>query len=306
MSPRAAIFVVNGGQQPRYGKWIDLLIAKLLEHPPGIPFTLKLWNHDPKEHERLQNHPPIGLELQLFQSEPGEEITHLHATPLQKMYEQIDPSEYSHLLVMDSDAHPIQDHWLSTMIDHTDWKGFGGVWRDELSDGITPYLHPSCLVIEHEIFIAGGYRMDYFEAPPKGERRGDTLSFLTQALRADGREPPKQPRSNKRNIHRLVSGLYGDLIYHHGAGSRKRISFHDEKGTLAQKIWNGELIGRATSCLFNSYQDYLDYLRGKETNNPKILSLVDFSETSPEDLPIPLKERLTYYLKNPRKFLFGS
>ena len=35
-----------------------------------------------------------------------------------------------------------------------------------------------------------------------------------------GKELNRLLRSNRRNFHFLIGGLYGDLLYHHGAGSR--------------------------------------------------------------------------------------
>lgn len=47
----------------------------------------------------------------------------------------------------------------------------------------------------------------------------------------------KLHRSNIRNEHGLFYGVYNDLIYHHGAGSRKRISqFEHEKGYNVEQL----------------------------------------------------------------------
>ncbi len=51
--------------------------------------------------------------------------------------------------------------------------------------------------------------------------------------------------------------LYGDTVYHHGAGSRVAISFWDEKATPESKARNGRVGEIATDLLFTAYDQYM-------------------------------------------------
>jgi hypothetical protein len=49
----------------------------------------------------------------------------------------------------------------------------------------------------------------------------DVGQGLTQAVLAEGGRIAPLYRSNKVNHHFLMGGVYGDIVYHQGAGSRR-------------------------------------------------------------------------------------
>jgi hypothetical protein len=62
--------------------------------------------------------------------------------------------------------------------------------------------------------------LDVEFARKQGVHRVDVGQNITNAIVAAGGRISRLRRSNARNMHFLMGGVYGDLMYHHGAGSR--------------------------------------------------------------------------------------
>jgi hypothetical protein len=121
------------------------------------------------------------------------------------------------VVTLDNDAFPVRADWLETLVGALErGAAASGIWRDEQA-AIRPYVHPSCFCARREDLT---------------RLRGEGLSFargvtqdvgqnLTDALLAGGRDVAPLRRSNAWNAHFLMGGLYGDLVYHQGAGGRR-------------------------------------------------------------------------------------
>jgi len=59
------------------------------------------------------------------------------------------------------------------------------------------------------------------DARPEIEHNQDVGQRITYQLTRQDREIAPLRRSNALNYHFLIGGIYGDVIYHHGAGSRR-------------------------------------------------------------------------------------
>jgi hypothetical protein len=57
---------------------------------------------------------------------------------------------------------------------------------------------------------------------PKGELVSDVGANLMRRLELAGTPWVQVLRSNRHNLHPLFFGVYGDVVYHHGAGFRKK------------------------------------------------------------------------------------
>jgi hypothetical protein len=77
-------------------------------------------------------------------------------------------------------------------------------------------------------------------------------------------------RSNKINLHPLYFGVYGDMIYHHWAGSRKMITRPDRRRAaktgedielIAEE--NHQISASVFEQIENQLDVFIDYLRGK-------------------------------------------
>lgn len=262
-----AILMVNGGNDPPFGSWIDLGIRKIFEHSGNTNFIVHVWNNGPRSLNRLITQFPPGR-IRVTHPSPGQRLSHPHASALQCLWEAVRAENPTYVIFLDSDAHPIRNNWLKILLDRLDNETvMAGVWRDELSGGINPYLHASCLATTPKTIVAADCALDYFPGRDDG-KPSDTLSFFTDFALRNHKLICKLRRTNRFNFHRLVGGLYGDLIYHHGAGSRNRISFWDET-SIEQILQNNcKIVEGSAKLLFNDYNAYISLLRTGRTRNP--------------------------------------
>ena len=124
------------------------------------------------------------------------------------------------LLFVDGDAFPIAP------IDASVLGGLplAAVRRDEnLGD---PQPHPCfCLTtVGYWNAIGGDWRRGHTWTNAAGETVSDTGGNLLAILEARGDAWRPLLRTNRRDLHPLWFGVYGDVAYHHGAGFRDRVA----------------------------------------------------------------------------------
>jgi hypothetical protein len=128
------------------------------------------------------------------------------------------------LLFMDSDAFPIARVDERLLAD----APLAAVRRDE--NAASPVPHPCfCLTTVgfwQEIEGDWGHGNYHWEAPT-GDMISDGGANLLAIL--EERQIAWTPllRTNRHELHPLWFGVYGDVVYHHGAGSRPARSFND-------------------------------------------------------------------------------
>lgn len=301
-----AILIVNGGRDPVEGKWIIFCIEKILQNTSRGDYKIFVWNNNVYDHD-VRNYLKAVNAVIYIEAAPNEHLLHPHAVPLQRLYSFAKQHGPKYIVTMDSDAHPIRQGWLEELLTNIDDKKvISGIWRDELKDGIKPYIHPSCLCTTVNFIEQNGLRLDYI-APNTDELRHDTLSsFTDKADELSGITYHKLRRSNKNNFHRLMGGVYGDYIYHHGAGTRKDIGFWDEDTTpeLREKY---KLISQiASKLLFFSYDEYIGWLRGKAKDDTLFGHLDLATRIKKKDVPIQgrlakVEVELKTYVKRARR-----
>lgn len=257
-----AILIVNGGKDPQYGRWLDLCLSKVRQFSAGSKqsYRIYVWNNNLNDHS-LREELTSAEDVHYVERSVTNPEVHIHAGPLQhllKIAEERDNPEF--IVVLDSDAHPVRPGWLDELTEALkDNTVLAGVWRDELKDAIEPFIHPSCACFRLSWLNQNNLRLDDFG---DGHTTEDTISLLTRKAQQNGEEQYRLLRSNKNEFHRLIGGIYGDLIYHHGAGSRGHISFHDEEFSKLTSEKYQALSKNASKLLFHRYQDYMGYLRG--------------------------------------------
>lgn len=261
MSEKAAILIVNGGKDPVQGKWIQLCIDKILELTTWQNYQIYVWNNNISDRTVTDFLNSIPL-VHLVEADPAEKLDHVHAVPLQRLYELAKQENAKYIVTMDSDAHPLQKGWLTKIISSLDNEiVLAGVWRDELKKAISPYIHASCLCTTVDFIESHNLKLDFI-APNTETEIHDTLSILTETARDLNLKTFKLHRSNQNNFHRLMGGIYGNLIYHHGAGSRSAISFWDEEKRQKSIKINQKIGEIATNSLFRQYDNYINWLQG--------------------------------------------
>ena len=284
--PVIAILMVHGGKKPQAGRWLQLSLRRIRRHTLRNDCVIYLWNNNPNDPDiaRLRTAP---LPIRLVQADFGETLAHFHAVPLQRLYERARDDGAKYIVTMDTDAFPVRDGWLGELISHIDGGAvLAGVWRDELKRSIKPYIHPSCLCTSVEFIESSGLRLDTHDI--KGEHKMDTLAALTYLAIEQGRRIHGLKRSNQNQLHVLMGGIYGDLVYHHGAGSRKRFSFWGEPRTDEQFEKNARIQSVLNELVFTHNHEFVRWLRGESQlppEDPFMQSLLSGRKSLEENFP---------------------
>jgi hypothetical protein len=111
------------------------------------------------------------------------------------------------------------------------WESQRGVPRRRVAtavrtENLDTFFHPSVVFIDGEALRAD---ISCVEFQLASVRNLMGVSFLDSALASKVLVQPLL-RSNRWNPHPLLAGVYGDLFYHHGSGSREPVFRADELG----------------------------------------------------------------------------
>jgi hypothetical protein len=221
VTPRCTVLIVNGfDRHSRWGEfdadearrypWIELCLHQIEKHSrPGDYLALVYDNAWLPAHRRALRG---RKEVRVLPSN-GARIERGHGGALDVLVRSTAAS-IPYVITLDTDAFPIRDGWIDELISALE-SGYAvsGIYRDEISQRIRPYVHPSCFCARRADLLAYGVTFRPGDGDDVGHQLFDVLS----------RDRPFHPlrRSNVRNVHPLMGGIYGDLVYHHGAGSRR-------------------------------------------------------------------------------------
>jgi hypothetical protein len=207
-------------------RWIDIQLAYLRRNIAG-PFKVYAFlNGVPDYHrekffyssvEPIKSHP---VKLNLLA-----DIAALHAT-----------SEDDLLMFLDGDAFAIADvvKFAGEKLAH---YPIAAVQRLENDGDIQP--HP-CFCITTVGFwksIQGDWKSGYHWKNKRGETVTDVGGNMLEVLRRLSVGWYPVLRTNKTNLHPLWFGLYGDVVYHHGAGFRDPESRFDYRMVCKRWEW---------------------------------------------------------------------
>jgi len=152
----------------------------------------------------------------------AEELPGTHAEKLNALAAiaraEADPDDY--LLFMDGDAFPIAPITPKLLGD----TPLAAVRRDEnLGD---PQPHPCFCMTTMRFWdeIGGDWRPGYTWTNALGYRTTDVGALLLQRLRERHIEWKPLLRSNRVNLHPVWFAIYGDVVYHQGAGFRGKVA----------------------------------------------------------------------------------
>jgi hypothetical protein len=218
---RTAILIVNGFdrhsrspfdvEEARRFPWIGLCLRQLERHTDPASYDVLVWDNSflPEHLELLEASPRVSV---FSEQERRNDVRHGRA--LDRLLRKV-PAESEFVVTLDTDAFPVRDGWLDNLIGRLErGAALTGIWRDEMAPKIRPYVHPSCLTGRRETLL----ELDVQFARAGGGQ--DVGQNLTAAVLAAGGRVSGLRRSNARDVHFLLAGVYGDLVYHHGAGSR--------------------------------------------------------------------------------------
>jgi hypothetical protein len=221
---QTAILIVNGFdrhsanpfevEEARRFPWIRICLEQLERFTAGSSYDILVWDNSflPEHREILAADPRVTV----F-SEDDKQKDVRHGRALDRLLHEV-PEETEYVVTLDTDSFPIRHGWLENLIGRLEGGAWiAGVWRDEMAPRIQPYVHPSCLAARRETLL----ELDVAFARRPNVHRVDVGQNITNAVVAAGGSISRLRRSNARNMHFLMAGIYGDLVYHHGAGSRQ-------------------------------------------------------------------------------------
>jgi len=126
--------------------------------------------------------------------------------------------EFDGFLFLDSDAFPIRKGWLETLMGlmtgkHGSRYDIATIYRPEFGE---TRLHASVLYATHPAL-----EKLRFVSERRGARGGDTeKDTYIDPYTDHWRRVCRLVRTNRINVHPVLAGVYGDMFYHHGCGSR--------------------------------------------------------------------------------------
>lgn len=267
---RSGVFGPYNAEEARQYPWISLCLRQIERYSDGTDHEILVLDNTglPEHLTILRSYDRVHV----YSTGDGEKA---HHDALDFLVAQT-TDEVEYLITLDSDAFPVRNGWLSELTSQLEaGAALAGIWRDEMAPVIHPFIHVSCLCIRRSDLLKlrdCGFSFARNMAQDVGQN-------LTDAILGAGRFLAPLRRSNAWNPHFLLGGLYGDLVYHQGAGSRRA------------KFWtSSDLEGdeRARIALRNAAFGDLDglvaALRGKLNGvpGPEIRDLFAFCQSGPQ------------------------
>lgn len=176
---------------------------------------------------------------------PSIEGSFEHAFYLDLLLREAANDGCTHLAAVDSDSFPVLPDWPNVLLQRMGSIRFAGVLRSENLDTNLP--HPSGMFMNRSFFLDHAPRLfptkseilsnaSFREFLKETAQRTDTGIGYGHAL-WESKEPwlPLR-RSNHRNPHFLMAGIYGDVFFHLGASSRRPWFYFDYKTRLSLRM----------------------------------------------------------------------
>lgn len=252
---RVAILVVNGFRRGEHADyyaeeasnypWLKVCLRQIERHT-RFPHVVHVWDNSflPDHQDLVRDNP----RARLHHRRDGNPMNHGQA--LDRLLGLI-PDHIEYVVTLDTDAFPIRSGWLQNLIGRLDAGAMlTGVWRDEMAPKIEPFVHPSCLAARLDTLRGLGTTF------ARGQNQ-DVAQGFTRAVMAQGGAISRLRRSNQRNLHYLMGGVYGDLIYHQGAGSRDALFW-----TSTDKSGDEVIREALRNAAFTNLDGLMDYLSG--------------------------------------------
>jgi len=208
----------------RSARWIDVQVGYLRRHlaQPYRTYA-SLEGVDPAWHDRFDVVVPSA-------GRHAGKLNYLARVVL----DEADPDDL--LMFLDGDAFPIADP-LPTVEAALAATDLVAVRRDENLGDRQP--HPCFCVTTAGTWAALGG--DWSNGPTWTNSRGAVVSDVGATLRwqleRSGRTWTPLLRSNRRDLHPVLFGVYADIVYHHGAGYRPMMTRVDVDRLGLRRTW---------------------------------------------------------------------
>lgn len=213
-------------------RWVDVQLAQVARH---LQEPYELWGSlegVSSVHHRKFDHvvPSLGTHAGKLNLLAAEACDQAHPDDL--------------LMFLDGDAFPIADPFPtvdSLLANH----GLVAIQRRENAGDCQP--HPSFAVtsVATWLRLQGDWSMGFPWTNSSGTTLSDVGGNLLKSLQRTHTPWAPLLRSNRRDVHPLWFGIYGDIVYHHGAGFRRPVSRLDDISLgLADRWSSGNVVQR--------------------------------------------------------------
>lgn len=231
---KTAILIVNArkpGHPDTYYPWLDLCLRQIERHDRSSDYQIYIANGESEAEDIsvVATYPKVKV----FAYRTEKTGAAQHSAGLDFLIEQLD-EDIEYFITLDSDAFPIRDRWIETLINFIETAAtVVGVYRDEFVRELEPFVHISCLCMRKQDYYRLGIRFTDCHKPEQDFSHFATGEWLKRHASLVGLR-----RSNVKNRHFLLGGVYGNLIYHHGAGSRNPIFRTSLDLAHNEEIWS--------------------------------------------------------------------
>jgi hypothetical protein len=259
---KTAILIVNASAPGHKIRWLDLCLPQIERHSRSSDYQIYIANGDSEAEGRYiaATYPKVKVFSYRTEKRGAEQ----HSAGLDFLIERLD-KEIEYFVTLDSDAFPIRDRWLEILTSFIETGATAvGVYRDEFVSRFEPFVHVSCLCMRKQDYYNLGIRFADGQKPGRDFSYYANCEWLKRNASLVGLR-----RSNVNNYHFLIGGIYGNLIYHHGAGSRPPAFITSTARAQNEAVWKN--------------------LRGDAFTNldELITGLIDCPYDAIETLPIP-------------------
>lgn len=224
-SPRVAVLTVALVRDDAERALLELQLARLRRHTAAplaihmvarrVPDDVRAWLAEQSDVELLNA--PAASDIGSRE----------HAAYLDALLAAARRTSATHFATFDLDSFPIVDDWLGRIVAMLPaGAGVGAVLRRENGDVCLP--HPSGTVMTREFVDAHdvSFSPDSDGTPEfrrflrESGQRADTGIRLAKTLWTTPLPWAQLLRTNAVDVHPVIAGIYGDCIFHLGAGSR--------------------------------------------------------------------------------------
>lgn len=160
-------------------------------------------------------------------------------------------NKFKYFLLLDSDCFPILYNWNKILINKMAQFGFNkaSIIRPENLD---MFPHPSAMFYNNDSFD---------EYKPAILKNLNLIGREHSDVSCEGDFMPLL-RTNRINVHPICAGIYYDMFYHHGAGSRKPIFRSTDIDKYYDYADHKENASLALSKLMSNPDEFINYLKG--------------------------------------------
>lgn len=204
-----------------------------------------------------------------------------HGDSLTLLFEAAKQRGHDIIITLDMDSFPINSNWLTVMRQQaTSCDGVSAVHRVENNDKFLP--HPSGAAFSKQFFDNVDFTFypseallasdEFIQFLSQTKQRLDTGAGLAFELWKNNLSWHQIIRSNKQDLHYLIAGVYGDIIFHLGATSRAPV-FHKELAD--SKLLSKTRFLRKIPFLYRIHDCLVNHITNKKiVNNRDLLEKI--------------------------------